>query len=457
MNIERLPPQAVEVEQAILGACLIQRSAIGRAAAILCSDEVFYHSPHGLIWNAILALEAKGEAVDQLTVVEELKRRGQLDAVGGVAYISELGMGVASAANVEHHAKIVAGKHLLRRVIEVGVEMTRQGYEATQEAEAIVMSASEQLYRLLELGHRPGGYVPIERVMHETLEAAQAAQGHAGLTGVDTGLVDLNQITGGWQNGDLVIIAARPSVGKSALATGMGLHAAVKSDVGVAIVSLEMANLQVGQRLLAAASGVNLHRLRTGTMGAEAWTQIAHASTTIAAAPIWVDDAPGQSVIEMATRARQLKQRHGIGLVIVDYLQLATATDGQRNISREQEVSRISRGLKGMAKELNVPVLALSQLSRASEARADHRPQLSDLRDSGQIEADADVVVFLYRPEMQGKKDQPGRVELLVRKQRNGPTGDVVAHFDAETATFSNAAPDYRSAQGPSLQDGRNW
>ena len=439
--LDRLPPQAAEVEQQVLGACLISRGAIGRAAAILRSEDAWYHRPHALIWAAILHLEAQDAPADCVTVGQELIRRGQFAAAGGAVYLTELATGIASPANVEHHARIVQACYLLRQVIEIGSGMATAAYEVGAEAVEIVTRASERLYALLDAGRR-GGFAPVEAVLSEAVEAVSRAHASPGsLTGVATGLTALDEMTGGWQASDLVILAARPSAGKTALSLGAGVHAALRAGVGVAVFSLEMANLQVGQRLLSMGGAVNLHRLRTGRMDAEEWHRVTAGAQEMARAPIWVDDSPGLTVLEMRTRARQLKQRQGIGLVIVDYLQLGASPE--RNSNREQEVSRISRGLKALAKELQVPVLALSQLSRAPETRSDHRPQLSDLRESGSIEMEADVVVFLFRPSMYDKS-KGNEVELLIRKHRNGPTGDVHCVFDPATATFRDRTPEYR-------------
>lgn len=439
-----MPPQAIDIEQQVIGACLVSRQAIGAAAAVVRTPEVYYYRAHALIWSAVLHLDYRDEPADLVTVGQELQRRGQLAEVGGPAYLSELAMGAGQVANAAHHARILRDLYLLRQLAEIGHGLVAGTRRPDAEPAALVTQASERLYALLEMG-RAGGFVPVEQVLSEALEAASRAHASPGaLTGVSTGLTDLDDLTGGWQASDLIILAARPSVGKTAMCLGAGVHAALSAKVSVGIFSLEMSNLQVGQRLIALGAQVNLHRLRTGRLGVDQWRQVTQGSERLASAPIWVDDTPGLHVDEMRTRARQLKQRHGLGLVIVDYLQLGASPE--RGSSREQEVSRISRGLKGLAKELQIPVLALSQLSRASETRGDHRPQLSDLRESGSLEQDSDVVLFLYRP----KQDDAGAVEILVRKHRNGPTGDVRVQFDAETATFRDAAP-YQQRPPPAV------
>ncbi|MEW6753580.1 MAG: replicative DNA helicase [Candidatus Latescibacterota bacterium] len=379
-GIERMPPQAVEVEQAVLGAMLLDARAIGRAIELL-DESCFYHEPHSTIYQAVVSLYDRGEAVDSLTLAEELRRRGKLDDVGGVVYLATLSAQVATAANIDYHARIVFEKALSRRLIDTAAEVSQAAYEGRQDVQELLDWAEQRIFALSEqrLG---GGFESLEAVMSEALEQIERAHNRASaVTGVDTGFPDLNDRTAGLQAGDLVILAARPSVGKSALAIAMARHAAVETNLGVAIFSLEMSKIQVAQRLLSAQTHVDLHKLRTGRLRDEDWVHLTRSVGRLAQAPVFIDDTPGITVLEARAKARRLKREHGIGLVVIDYLQLMSSHE--RVDSREQEISRISRGLKALAKELGLPVLALSQLSRAVESRTDRRPQLSDLRESG--------------------------------------------------------------------------
>lgn len=445
-SLERMPPQAVDVEQAVLGAMLIDQRAIGRALELL-DEGCFYYSPHSRIFRAILALYERGEAVDQLTLAEELKRHSKLEEAGGVVYLARLATEVATGANIEHHARIVLEKSLSRKLIETASEVSEAAYEGRRNVQELVDWAEQRIFGLSERG-MSDGFEALEHVMSATLEQIERAHNRVStVSGVDTGFTDLNDLTSGFQPGDVIILAARPSVGKTALALTLARNAAVDSDVGVAIFSLEMSKMQLAQRLLSAETRVDLHRLRTGRLSDEDWLHLTRNVGRLAQAPIYVDDTPGLSVLEARAKARRLQREHGIGLVIIDYLQLMSAHE--RVNSREQEISRISRGLKGMAKELNVPVLALSQLSRAVEGRTDRRPQLSDLRESGSIEQDADVVMFIYRPEIYGLQGPDGAslegiAEIIIGKQRNGPIGSVRLQWNAESATYEQLAPEWR-------------
>lgn len=448
-GLERLPPQAIEVEQAVLGAMLLDNRAVGRAIELL--DQVyFYHPPHSKIFDAIIALYERNEAVDQLTLGEELKKRGHLEEVGGVVYLATLASEVATAANIDHHAKIVLEKGLTRSLIEATSEIAERAYEERSDAQELLDWSEQRIFSLSEK-QLSQGFEGIDDVLHETFEQIELAHNRdSSVTGVDTGFADLNDMTSGFQNGDLVIIAARPSVGKTALAMCLARNAAVSAGKGVAIFSLEMSKQQVAQRLLCIETRIDLHKLRTGRLRDDDWLHLTRNVTTLAQAPIYIDDAPGITVLEARAKTRRLMRERGIGLVIIDYLQLMTSRDSIN--SREQEVSSISRGLKGLAKELNVPVVALSQLSRATESRTDRRPQLSDLRESGSIEQDADVVMFIYRPDLYGLTTGDGAslesvAEIIIGKQRNGPTGSVNLMWNAPCASFETLAQDFRIEQ----------
>jgi replicative DNA helicase len=442
-----MPPQAVEVEQAVLGAMMLEQRAIVRAVEIL-DESCFYHAPHSRIFAAMIELFERGTAVDQLTLTEELKRRGQLDDVGGVVYLAKLGSEVATAANIDFHARIVLEKALGRKLIETSSEVIERAYAADEDVQTLIDHAEQKLFTLSE-NQIGAGFEPLEKVMGETFEHLERVHAGAGtVLGVDTGFADLNDQMSGFQQGDLIILAARPSVGKTALALTLARNAAVEAGVGMAIFSLEMSKMQLAQRLLSVETKVDLHKLRTGRLSDEDWMNLTHNIERLARAPIYIDDTPGISVLEARAKARRLQREHGVGMVIIDYLQLMSGHI--RTQSREQEISHISRGLKAMAKELDVPVLALSQLSRAVESRTDKRPQLSDLRESGSLEQDADVVMFIYRPELYDLKSPDGEsleglAQIIIGKQRNGPVGSVDLMWNKESATYEAMAPGWRA------------
>jgi replicative DNA helicase len=448
-DVGRMPPHALEVERAVLGATLIDQRAVGRAIELL-DERYFYHAAHSKIFQAIVALYERNEPVDQLTLGEELKRRGQLQEVGDVVYLATLASEVATAANIDHHAKIVLEKALQRALIETSSAVAERAYEGATEIQELIDWTEQRIFSISER-RLSGGFEPIDSVLHDTFEYLEQANNRSSsVSGVDTGYADMNDMTSGFQSGDLIILAARPSVGKTALALCLARNAAVEAGVGVAIMSLEMSKQQVAQRLLCIETRVDLHKMRSGRLREDDWMHLTRNVNRLAQAPIYIDDTPGISALEARAKARRLKREHGIGLVIIDYLQLMSSHE--RVSSREQEVSQISRGMKGLAKELDVPVLALSQLSRATESRTDRRPQLSDLRESGSLEQDADVVMFIYRSDYYGDKveDQPtmeGVAEIIIGKQRNGPTGSVRLMWNAGCASFENLAPEFRIEQ----------
>ena len=446
-DLGRMPPQAVEVEQAVLGAMMLEQQALSRAFEIL-DKSCFYHASHGRIFEAMHTLFEQGTVVDQLTLTEELKRRGQLDDVGGVVYLAKLGSEVATAANIDFHARIVFEKALSRKLIEAASEISERAYAADEDVQTLIDKAEQQLFSLSEnqIGE---GFEPLDKVMGDAFEHIERIHAKTDtVLGVDTGFANLNDLTSGFQKGDLIILAARPSVGKTALALTLARNAAVDAGVGVAIFSLEMSKMQLAQRLLSAETKVDLHKLRTGRLTEDDWMHLTRNIDRLAQAPIYIDDSPGISVLEARAKARRQLREYGIGMVVIDYLQLMSGH--LRTQSREQEISQISRGLKAMAKELDMPVLALSQLSRAVESRTDRRPQLSDLRESGSLEQDADVVMFIYRPEMYGLKSPDGEslegtAEIIVGKQRNGPVDKVDLMWNKESATYEMMAPDWRT------------
>lgn len=444
----RLPPQAVEAEMAVLGAMMLDGRAIDAAREIVAA-EAFYYLSHGLVYQAILDLHDQAQAVDGLTITAELKRRKQLDEVGGVIYVTRLSSEVATWANIKVHADLVAEAALRRRVINLSHEVQKLAYEGADPAPELIRQVEDRLQALSGLPVK-GGLWAYEGILSDMLaELERRAASSSPLAGISTGFRALDELTAGLQKGDLIILASRPSVGKTALALSF-THTAIETGQMTALFSLEMSRHQLAQRHCAMRSNISLHRMRTGRLQEAEWLSLARQVGPLAALPLYVDDSSEVTVPEIRSRCRKLKREKGLGLVVIDYLQLMACH--QRTTSREQEVAIISRGLKALAKELEVPVLALSQLSRALESRQNRRPQLSDLRESGSLEQDADVVMLLYRPEIYNirefevgnQKIPSARIaELILAKQRNGPTGSVVLEWIAEYARFEehNLAP----------------
>lgn len=441
----RVPPQAMDVEQSVLGAMLIEREAIPQAIEILPAD-AFYDGRHQKIYEAIQALFERGNPVDLVTLTEELKRRGDHEQIGGY-YLSELTTRVASAANVEYHARIIAEKSLLRKLITTMTSVVGQAYDPTTDAFDLLDHAEREIFQISEAQLRRGA-IPMSDVVKAAFQKLHDLHEHkGGITGVPSGFTQLDNLTGGWQNSDLIVIAARPSMGKTALSLAMMRNAAMhhENPVPVVIFSLEMSAGQLAQRLLTSEARVDAQSARTGRLKESDWPKLARAAGNLSEAPIFIDDTPGLGILELRAKCRRLKAEHNIGLVIVDYLQLMHGTTQSKSGNREQEIAQISRSLKGLAKELDVPVVALSQLSRAVETRGgDKRPQLSDLRESGSIEQDADVVAFIYRAERYGitvddhGNSTEGLAEVIVGKQRNGPIDSVRLAFVTQYARFEN-------------------
>lgn len=441
---DRQPPYAPEAEISVLGGMLIDANAVAKAIEFV-DDTMFYREANRRIFRAMARLFQKGGVIDPVTLREELQKTEELESVGGLEYIAELMDAVPTAANIEYHAKIVRERALLRRLIEASSTIIRDSYEPGERSVEEVLDVAEQRIFQVAQSHEREGFVWIKKILYPTfekIEQLQAAKG--GITGVGTGFIDLDSMTGGLQKGDLVIVAARPSMGKTAFCMNVGLHAAITQQTPVAVFSLEMSKEQLVQRMLCSEALVDLGRLLRGRLSDDDYVRLAQAAGHLNTAPIWIDDSGGISVLEMRAKARRLKaDQPELGLIVIDYIQLMQA-GGQQQENRQQEVSAISRGLKALAKELNVPIIALSQLSRAPEQRADHRPQLSDLRESGSIEQDADLVMFLYRPEYYlpqleaQEKGVVGKAELIISKQRNGPTGTVDLFFRKECTRFES-------------------
>jgi replicative DNA helicase len=445
---ERVPPQAVEVEAAVLGAMLLDPEAISTVLEIL-DDTAFYRDAHRKIFNAIVALYERNEPTDLLTLTTELNRRKQLADVGGAFYLAGLVDNVSTAANVEYHAKIVFEKAMNRKLINAATQIAARAYDASEHAEDLLDEAEQMIFALSERKLRRG-FTHLNPILHDTFENIERLhERSSSVTGVPSGFAKLDELTAGFQKGDLIIVAARPSMGKTALCLNIARHVAVEAKMGVGIFSLEMASHQLAQRMLCSEARVDSHLMRTGRLPGDAWGNLSIAVGSLAQAPIFIDETPALSVIEMRSRARRLMSEHdNLGLLVVDYLQLMR---GPREAeSRQQEVSNISRSLKALAKELSIPIIAASQLSRAVEARTDGRPQLSDLRESGAIEQDADVVMFIYRPVRYGKveENEKHKAEIIIGKQRNGPVGTVELVYLDQYAAFEDVDMYHRAPEG---------
>ena len=440
---ERVPPQNIEAEQAVLGAMLIDKEAIAKATEVLSADD-FYREAHRVIFSAMLELYNKNEAVDMVTVTEILKRDNKLEDIGGIAYITSLANVVLTAANVKYHAEIVAENSVLRQLVRVSTEIAAMGYEANEDVGTLLDTAES---RILEISNRKkkNDFTAINDILMDSVQSIESLlQNKGGLTGLPAGFADLDKLTSGLHPSDFIILAARPSMGKTALALNIVQNVALRAHkvIGgeprsVAFFSLEMSKEQLVNRMLCAEAGIDSQRLRVGEMHDEDWTHLWDACDTMSRAKIYIDDTAGITAMDMRSRARRLKAEHGLDLIVVDYLQLMQGS-GKRNNSgdRQQEVSEISRSLKALARELDVPVLALSQLSRSVESRQVKRPMLSDLRESGSLEQDADIVAFLYREDYYNPETENKHTELIIAKHRNGPVDTVNLFFQKQFTKF---------------------
>ncbi len=437
------PPSAPEIEASVLGAMMIEKEAVPKAIELL-SSESFYLKAHKKIFEAMVSLFESGEPIDTVTLYEELKKREELEEVGGAVYLSKLSQNISSAANIEYHAKIILEKEILRGLITSSHEIAKAAYEGNEDAFDILDEAERKIFEITE-SHLKKSFLGMDRAVRDALEYIEAIHSKSNLKfSVPTGFYELDEMLGGFQKSDLVIIAARPSMGKTAFALTLARNAAIEHKIPVGIFSLEMSTMQLVIRMLCAEGRLNAHLVRTGKLPSSEGVKLSKNAHKLIESPIFVDDTPAQTILEIRAKARRLKVEKNIGMVIIDYLQLM---QGPAKVeSREREISHISRSLKSLAKELNIPVLALAQLNRAVEARTDKRPQLSDLRESGSIEQDADVVIFLNRPEYYGMmKDENGNslegvAEIIVGKQRNGPIGEIKLAFIKEYARFENLA-----------------
>ncbi len=437
------PPSEPEIEASVLGAMLIEKEAVPKALELLSADS-FYLKSHKLIYDAMTSLFDAGEPIDTVTVYEELKKRDQLDEVGGAVYLSKLSQNITSAANIEYHSKIIIEKQILRGLITSAHEIARSAYAGADDAFDILDNAERKIFEITE-SHLSKSYQGMDRAVRDAMEYIETIHSstHQKFS-VPTGFYELDELLGGFQKSDLIVLAARPSMGKTALALTLARNAAIDHKIPVGIFSLEMATMQLIIRMICSEARINAHLVRTGKLPHSDGSKLSKTVHKLTDAPVYVDDSPAQSVLEIRAKARRLKAEKNVGMIIIDYLQLMSGP--QRTESREREISHISRSLKSLAKELNIPVIALSQLNRAVETRTDKRPQLSDLRESGSIEQDADVVIFLNRPEYYGiEKDEHGEstagvTEVIVGKQRNGPTGMIKLAFIKEYARFENLA-----------------
>lgn len=436
--LHRLPPQNLEAEQSVLGGILLDNQAINAAQEIL-SDSDFYSDAHKKIFAAMQELSDRGEPVDLITISDHLRDKKQLDQVGGAAYLAALVDSVPSAANITYYARIVREKAILRNLISTSTDILTKSYEQSAEVDDILDEAEHAIFEISQNKIRRSFY-PLKEIIKDSFRTIERLYERKELiTGVPTGFEKFDELTSGLQRSDLIIIAGRPSMGKTAFALNIARYAAVESNTPVAIFSLEMSKEQIAMRLLSSTAKVDSQRIRKGFLGELDWPKLTDAAGMLSEAPIYIDDTPAITVLEMKAKSRRLKAEHGLGLIIIDYLQLMRGV-GYKD-SREQEISEISRSLKALAKELNVPVIALSQLNRKVEDRTNRRPQMADLRESGAIEQDADVIAFIYRDEVYNKsEDNPkkGIAEIIIAKQRNGPTATVELAFLEKYTSFEN-------------------
>lgn len=441
----KLQPQAIELEEAVLGAMMLEKNAVNEGIEIL-QPESFYKEAHQKIFSAIFELFGESEPIDILTVTHRLRKKGELDEVGGPYYISQLTNKVASAANIQFHARIISQKHILRELIRISTQIVRDAFDESTDVFDLLDKAEQNLYKVAE-GNIRKDYDKMSNLMAEAIQQIEdAGKNEDGLSGVPTGFHNLDRLTGGWQKSDLIIMAGRPGMGKTAFVLSMARNVAVQFQRPVAVFSLEMSSLQLVNRLIASETEISAEKLRKGTLQEHEFHQLHSRITKLTDAPLFIDDTPALSIFELRAKSRRLKAQHGIELIIIDYLQLMTAGgDNKGGSNREQEISTISRSLKGLAKELNVPIIALSQLNRSVETRGgDKRPQLSDLRESGAIEQDADLVTFIYRPEYynitqyENGESALGVGEIIVAKHRNGALDSVKLRFHDTLAKFDN-------------------
>lgn len=437
MELGRIPPHDIEAEQAIIGSMLTDKDAVIAAVEVL-QEQDFYREDNKIIYSAILNLYNRAEPIDIITLKSELKSMGKFEAVGGLEYIVQLPDKVPTTSNVEQYIKIVEEKSMLRALIKTADELITLGYDPTQEVEQVIDIAEKKIFQVMQKKNQKG-YSSIKDILVDTFtQLEQLYNQKESITGVPTGFVDLDYRTSGLHNSDLILVAARPAMGKSAFALNIATNAAVRAKVPVAIFSLEMSKEQMTNRILCSEAMVDSAKLRTGKIDDDEWAKLAATSGELSEAGIYIDDTPGISIMEIRAKCRKMKLEKNIGLVVIDYLQLVQGSN-KKGGSREQEIAEISRSLKILAKEIDVPVIALSQLSRAPEQRIDHRPMLSDLRESGSIEQDADIVMFLYRDDYYNEDTEKKNIaEVIIAKHRSGATGTVELLWLANYTKFAN-------------------
>ncbi|MCT4595437.1 MAG: replicative DNA helicase [Anaeromicrobium sp.] len=433
-SLGRIPPHNMDAEQSVLGSMILDKEAIITVAEILRWDD-FYRESHGQIYGAILELYKKDEPVDLVTLSEALIQRNMLDAIGGITYLTSLSDAVPTTTNVKYYAQIVEEKSILRRLIKASSEILDKGYSADEDVMQILDGAEKSIFDISQKRNQDGFSVIKDILLDTFNQIEELYENKGGITGLTSGFTDIDRKTSGLQKSDLILIAARPSMGKTAFSLNVAQNAAIKGGASVAVFSLEMAKDQLVQRMLSAESLIEIQKIRTGDLTEDEWPRLARAMGPLSEAKVFIDDTPGISVMEMKAKCRRLKMEQGLDLVLIDYLQLMTG-EGE---SRQQEISNISRALKGLAREMDCPVIALSQLSRAPELRADHRPILSDLRESGAIEQDADIVMFLYRDEYYHADSEKKNIgEVIIAKQRNGSTGTVELAWLGQFTKFAD-------------------
>ena len=432
----RVLPQNIDAEMSVLGAMMDDKAVIAEAGEELSAED-FYKEAHKIIFSAIMELFMKDIPVDEITLIENLRSAGKLEAVGGISYIASLTSMLATTMNVDSYIKIVKDKAVLRRLIRSANEIIEESYTKQNEVDEVMDRAEKKIFDISE-NKVKSDFERVSSVLSRSIEQLeQVFNNKSDVTGVETPFIDLNAKTSGFQKGDMVLIAARPSMGKTTFALNFAQHAALRCGKSVVIFSLEMSKEQLVQKLLCAEANISMVSFRNGDLKDSDWDNIVRSAGPLGASKIFIDDTPGVTVMEMRSKCRRIKLEHGIDMILIDYLQLMSGSGSE---SRQQEVSEISRSIKALAKEMECPVIALSQLSRAPEQRADHRPMLSDLRESGSIEQDADVVMFLYRDEYYNKEsDEKNIAECIIAKQRNGPTGTVKMMFLGEYSKFTNA------------------
>ena len=438
----KLPPQAVDLEESTLGALMLEKDALTKVIDIL-HPESFYKDSHRMIFTAIRKLFERSEPIDILTVTNELKKSGELDLIGGPYYITQLTNRVASAANIEYHSRIILQKHIQRELIRISSDTIKDAFEDTSDVFQLLDRAEKNLFEITK-GNISRNYQDMGTMVSEAYRQIEAARLHGtGITGVQSGFTDLDRITSGWQKSDLIVLAARPGMGKTAFVLSLARNAAIGFNRPVAFFSLEMSSIQLVQRMISSETGIPSDKLRKGTLDNSEWHKLVSMTGKLSQAPVFIDDTPSLSIFDLRSKCRRLKSMHKIELIVIDYLQLMRAETDSKNGNREQEISNISRSLKAIAKELDVPIIALSQLSRAVETRGgSKRPQLSDLRESGAIEQDADMVMFIYRPEYYGMEydeennSTKGIAEIIISKHRNGALDSIKLKFVNQLAKF---------------------